>query len=169
MEKRIVFTNPDGSVGVIIPAKKTSLSIEEIMRKDVPSGAVSAQIVDASDVPTDRSYRNAWSFDHAQKKFGHDMAKAKELHKEKLRALRAPLLEALDVEYQKADEIGDNQKKKEIAAKKQALRDVTKHAEILGANDIESLKHAGMSVIEGKEISDSIQPKVSFSAKPLEV
>lgn len=148
MEKRIVFTNPDGSVGVIIPAKKTKLSIEEIMRKDVPSGAVSAEIVDVAEVPSDRSYRNAWSFDHGQKKFGHDMSKAKELHKEKLRVLREPKLKQLDIDYQKADEDNDNSKKAQIAAKKKKLRDVTSHASIEAASTIEELKVAGLSELE---------------------
>ena len=39
--------------------------------------------------------------------------------------VRKPLLEALDIDYQRADEAGDASKKTEIATKKQALRDVT--------------------------------------------
>jgi len=148
MEKRIVFTNPDGSVGVIIPAKKTSLTIEEIMRKDVPSGAVSAEIVDVAEIPSDRSYRNAWNFDGVAKKIGHDMGKAKELHKEKLRQLRAPKLASLDIEYQKADEDNDNGKKAQIAAKKKKLRDVTSHASIAAALTIEELKVAGLDQLD---------------------
>ena len=50
---------------------------------------------------------------------------AKELQKERFRQVRKPLLEALDIDYQRADEAGDASKKTEVAAKKQALRDVT--------------------------------------------
>ena len=54
-----------------------------------------------------------------------NIPKAKELQKERFRQVRKPLLEALDIDYQRADEAGDASKKTEIATKKQALRDVT--------------------------------------------
>ena len=50
-----------------------------------------------------------------------DMAKARELHKDNIREARKPLLEALDVEFQKALETSANTT--DIVAKKQALRD----------------------------------------------
>ena len=53
--------------------------------------------------------------------FGIDMAKAKEIHKNKIRVARKPLLEALDIEFQKAQEISASTT--DIVAKKQALRD----------------------------------------------
>ena len=56
---------------------------------------------------------------------GVNIPKAKELQKERFRRVRQPLLEALDIDYQRADEAGDASKKTEIATKKQALRDVT--------------------------------------------
>ena len=56
---------------------------------------------------------------------GVNIPKAKELQKERFRQVRKPLLEALDIDYQRADEAGDASKQTEVAAKKQALRDVT--------------------------------------------
>ena len=56
---------------------------------------------------------------------GVNIPKAKELQKERFRQVRKPLLETLDIDYQRADEAGDASKKTEIATKKQALRDVT--------------------------------------------
>ena len=53
--------------------------------------------------------------------FGIDMAKAREIHKNKIRIARKPLLEALDVEFQKAQETSASTT--DIVAKKQALRD----------------------------------------------
>jgi len=52
--------------------------------------------------------------------------KAKEIWLEHYRTARTPLLEKLDLEYMRADEAGDPELKKQIASKKQALRDVTK-------------------------------------------
>lgn len=61
MEKRIIFPTDDGGVGVIIPAPGCGLSIEEIARKDVPLGKP-YKIVNASDIPEDRTFRNAWEY-----------------------------------------------------------------------------------------------------------
>tara|TARA_B100001059_G_C17818659_1_gene576845 strand:+ start:560 stop:757 length:198 start_codon:yes stop_codon:yes gene_type:complete len=60
-DKRIIFPNNDGGVSVIIPSDNCGLSVEAIARKDVPSGKA-YQIVDVADVPSDRSFRNAWTY-----------------------------------------------------------------------------------------------------------
>ena len=60
-DKRIIFPNDDGGVSVIIPSDNCGLSVEEIARKDVPTGKA-YQIVDVADVPSDRSFRNAWTY-----------------------------------------------------------------------------------------------------------
>ena len=70
--------------------------------------------------------------------FGIDMAKARELHKDKIRLARKPLLEALDVEFQKALETGASTT--DIVAKKQALRDAPADSGIAAASDAEALK-----------------------------
>jgi hypothetical protein len=59
MNQRIIYSTPEGGVAVIIPAPECGLSIEEIAAKDVPAG-VPYQIVDVSDIPSDRTFRNAW-------------------------------------------------------------------------------------------------------------
>lgn len=91
-----------------------------------------------SAIPEDRTFRQAWTFDG--KSIVTDMDKAREIKRDILRVERAPLLDALDVEYQKADEADDKDKKAAIAAKRQALRDVTKDAAIDAANTPEELK-----------------------------
>ncbi len=60
-DKRIIFPNDDGGVSVIIPSDNFGLSVEDIARKDVPAGKA-YQIVDVADVPSDRSFRNAWTY-----------------------------------------------------------------------------------------------------------
>ena len=54
-----------------------------------------------------------------------NLDKAKNIQKNKWRTARKPLLEKLDTEFMKAVETGDIVKQQQIAAKKQALRDVT--------------------------------------------
>ena len=67
-----------------------------------------------------------------------DIAKAKEIHKTKIRTARAPLLEALDIEFQKAQETGASIT--DIVAKKQALRDAPADSAIDAATDDAGLK-----------------------------
>lgn len=59
--KRIIYPTDDGGVAVIIPAPECGLTIEEIAAKDVPAGK-EFKIVDTADVPTDRTFRNAWEY-----------------------------------------------------------------------------------------------------------
>lgn len=62
MNKRIIYKTDEGGVAVIIPAPECLLSIEEIAKKDVPTGKP-YKIVDATDIPSDRTFRNAWTVD----------------------------------------------------------------------------------------------------------
>lgn len=61
MNQRIVYPTDDGGVAVIIPAAECGLTIEEIAAKDVPEGKP-YKIVDVSDIPADRTFRNAWEY-----------------------------------------------------------------------------------------------------------
>ena len=60
-DKRIIYSNADGSIAIITPADNCDLTVEQIQAKDVPSGKTS-YIVNKSEVPTDRSFRNAWTY-----------------------------------------------------------------------------------------------------------
>ena len=61
MDKRIIYPTDDGGVAVIVPAPNCGLTIEQIAAKDVPTGK-DYQIVDVADVPSDRTFRNAWEY-----------------------------------------------------------------------------------------------------------
>jgi hypothetical protein len=60
MNQRIIFPTDDGGVAVIIPAD-CGLTIEQIAAKDVPAGKP-YEIVDVADIPSDRTFRNAWTW-----------------------------------------------------------------------------------------------------------
>ena len=62
MNQRIIYSTPDGGVAVIVPAPDCGLTIQQIAAKDVPAGTA-YQIVDAADIPTDRTFRNAWTLE----------------------------------------------------------------------------------------------------------
>ena len=61
--KRIIYKKQDGGVAVIIPTDEWLAlhTIEELAKKDVPVGAV-YKIVNVSDIPSDRTFRDAWEF-----------------------------------------------------------------------------------------------------------
>jgi len=61
MNQRIIYPTDEGGVAVIIPASECGLTIEQIAAKDVPTGKP-YQIVDVSDIPSDRTFRNAWEY-----------------------------------------------------------------------------------------------------------
>jgi hypothetical protein len=61
--KRIIYPTDEGGVVVVIPTPEAlkTMTIEEIAAKDVPEGKP-YQIVDVSDIPTDRTFRDAWEY-----------------------------------------------------------------------------------------------------------
>ena len=65
--KRIIYKNPDNTVSIIIPSPEAlqSMTIEQIAKKDVPTN-YKYKIVDVSEIPTDREFRNAWIIDEAE-------------------------------------------------------------------------------------------------------
>lgn len=62
MNQRIIYPNDDGGVSIIIPAPNSGLAIEEIASKDVPAGKP-YKIVSVDDIPSDRTFRDAWEAD----------------------------------------------------------------------------------------------------------
>ena len=63
MTKRIIYPTDDGGVAIVIPTPEAleAMTIEEIAAKDVPTGKP-YKIIDTADVPTDRTFRNAWEY-----------------------------------------------------------------------------------------------------------
>jgi hypothetical protein len=63
---RIIYNQDNGVVAVIIPTPEAleQHGIQAIAIKDVPAGKP-FKIVDAADIPSDRSDRDAWTVDEA--------------------------------------------------------------------------------------------------------
>tara|TARA_Y100000004_G_C8754841_1_gene344022 strand:+ start:388 stop:597 length:210 start_codon:yes stop_codon:yes gene_type:complete len=59
MRQRIIYPTETG-IAVIIPTGE--LSLEDTALKDVPSG-VKYKIIDVSDLPQERDFRDAWEYD----------------------------------------------------------------------------------------------------------
>jgi hypothetical protein len=64
MTQKIIYKTDDGGVAVVIPTPEalTEHTIKEIAAKDVPSGKA-YKIVDDADIPSDRTFRDAWEVD----------------------------------------------------------------------------------------------------------
>ena len=109
---------------------------------------INGDVRDASSltVPKDRTFREAWTFN--DKVVEIDMTKAREIHKDNLRAERKPRLEALDVDYMKALEAGSGADA--IAAKKKTLRDIIADARIDNAKDADALKALDLATLLGE-------------------
>ena len=61
--KRIIYKQEDGGVAVLVPSPEylQDHTIEELAAKDVPSDTA-FMIVDTDTVPTDRTFRGAWTW-----------------------------------------------------------------------------------------------------------
>jgi hypothetical protein len=102
--------------------------------------AKSWRIIQEEDIPQDRTFRNAWNDDGSA--LSVDMIKARDIHRDHLRVVRAEKLSALDTEYLQADEKGDISTKEKIKQRKQSLRDITKHPaidEVLTPEDLKKV------------------------------
>ena len=63
MNQRIIYPNDDGGVSIVVPAPEfiKTHTIEDVIAKSVPVGKP-YKIVDVADIPTDRTFRNAWEY-----------------------------------------------------------------------------------------------------------
>lgn len=116
MTQRIIYTQPDGTVAVIIPTGE--LPIEQVVAKDVPEG-VPYEIVDASDVPADRTFRGAWVMGDCC--IEHDLDKCKAIGHDMRRAARAtefaPHDEVIAKQIPGADAVAAEEARKDIRVK----------------------------------------------------
>lgn len=126
----------DGSVAYSeIKEGKEQLTFAQLEKTH---GPFTARPCEPKDFPQDRSYRGAWRLIGDQIK--HDMDAAREIHRDKIREARAPLLAAQDVALLRAIEEG--KPTAPIAAEKQRLRDATAHPSIDAAQSVDELKKA---------------------------
>ena len=60
-DKRFIYDNGEGGFSIVIPADNCELTLEQIKAKDCPTDKT-VYTVDKSVVPTDRSFRDAWTY-----------------------------------------------------------------------------------------------------------
>ena len=59
-DKRFIYANDSGGISIVVPSDNCGLTLDQIKDKDCPSGKT-VYTVDKSAIPTDRSFRNAWT------------------------------------------------------------------------------------------------------------
>lgn len=117
--KKVIWTNPDGSVSIFTQAPKSGLTLEQAISRAVPQG-VAYQIIDESEIPKDRTFRGAWKERISGVEV--DMPKAREIKMAQIRKKRDSDLATLDVETMRY--LKNPTKLNDVEAKKQELRDM---------------------------------------------
>ena len=59
-DNKAICKRSDGPFDILMPVDSCHLTFDEIIAKDVPKG-YKYKIVNKDEVPTDRSFRNAWT------------------------------------------------------------------------------------------------------------
>jgi len=94
VDQRIIYQRDDGGVSIIVPSD-CGLTIEEIAEKDVPTGTPYT-IVDVASIPTDRTFRNAWTSSGGA--IETDFTKAQDIAHEMRRTARSAEFAPLDID-----------------------------------------------------------------------
>ena len=146
--RKIIFTNLDGGLAVVSPVVNTFGEAEGFTEADaekrawdtLPSDAINPKWCDESEIPTDRTFRAAWV--NTDSKLTIDMAKARNIHLQRIRIKRNTELSKLDVQATKAQDIGDAETLVQIRARKQELRDLpaTLAPTLASAASVDALK-----------------------------
>lgn len=163
----VAITFADGSVGImqflleirlspigpgVIRQPTTQAIQQEIDKSSFDQPVVSWRALTSGparghpEIPTDRSYRNAWVDGGSGVGIRHDMVKARNLHRDVLRLRRAARLVALDIEEFRALRrrvtgiTATNIEITDVAQRKQLLLDAPQDPRIDAAATVDDLK-----------------------------
>lgn len=115
--------------------------ISRVIAKDLPHDATNVRVVEATEIPKDRSFRDAWKDEGGA--ITVDMSVARDIHRDRLRQERENRMAALDVAFFKAlEDAVQDPAVQAIAAQKRALRDAPAHPSIDAAATPSDLKAA---------------------------
>jgi len=114
---KVIIYNHEGRLSVFRPADKNA-DLTALAKQVVPAG-ISFEIVNDTDIPTDRTFRNAWEHDtsKAATKVKTNMVKAKVIAHTQRRATRDEAFKPLDREATVPSLL------KAAEVKRQAIRD----------------------------------------------
>jgi len=140
----VAIAREDGGVSIMTILRADGNSptaiAEEIEKWQSSSdvAAVGHWPIKEADIPQDLTFRDAWKADGGI--ISVDMEKARAIHMDRIRRVRNAELAKLDVPYMKAQERGDQAAMTQIAAQKQALRDIPQTFDLNAAQTPDELK-----------------------------
>ena len=87
--RRIIYERPNGGISIVHPIRNTvgetlttDAEIEQRAWDKLPATAIAPRYIDASEIPADRTFRDAWKAD-----FSIDLDKAKAIHTKRLQGI----------------------------------------------------------------------------------
>ena len=150
--KVIIYTNREGIL-VVVNLPGIGGDIEKKAWDALPSDAINPRLVDEREIPTNRTFRNAWLDNGVA--VDHNMVKAREIHKDHLRQAPAPKMrDQVDIDFLKSLEAwlaaqpNVSLELRSTMVKKQALRDVTIDPAIEAAKTPEELIAAWPEILK---------------------
>tara|TARA_Y100000401_G_scaffold46648_1_gene35857 strand:- start:591 stop:791 length:201 start_codon:yes stop_codon:yes gene_type:complete len=60
-DKRFIYETDEGGIVIVVPADDNGLTLDEIKELSCPAGKT-VYTVDKSEIPTDRIFRDAWTY-----------------------------------------------------------------------------------------------------------
>ena len=140
---KIIIKQTSGSVAIMTLVNDADEA--EAIRKwklANPEAYVSHRQMPDDVIPLDRTFRDAWADTTPELTIDVDMAKARDIHLERIRIKRNAELSKLDVQATKAQDIGDAETLTQIRARKQELRDLpaTLAPTLASAASVDALK-----------------------------
>ena len=157
---KIIYENADGGVSIVTPAPDVP-DLNALARSVVPSGTA-YQIIDDHEVPTDRTFRDAWVHNKAgwvgvdldkAKCVGHDIRRAKRSEEFK------PHDELMAARIPGTDEVAVEAARQEIRDRYELIQ-----AGIDAAEDTDSIK----SALEGPIVEEEVVEEIVEPAEDTE-
>ena len=137
--RKIIFTRPDGGLSVVHPVINTigeadgftEAQAEQRAWDKLPVDAINPQFVEETEIPTDRTFRNAWKAGAG--KVEHDIPKTKLLAHDARRIARTQEFEPFDAVIMKqipgADAAAAEQSRKDIRVKYALIQEAIDQAQ----------------------------------------
>jgi len=146
MPQYVALTRADGTIALmLVPGSPSPQDIAAEIAK-MPETFVSVRPINAGQIPASREFRHAW-IDAGGGALQHDMPKAREIHRTRIREQRAPRLATLDTDAIRAIEDNDPTKRTQVMAAKQRLRDAPADARIEAAATVAELAALSLNVL----------------------
>lgn len=116
----IVYSQDDETNKLAILVSSGELELAKLIEKAVPSNKPYSVV---KSLNLDNYFYDA--YEYKNKEVVLNISKAKDIHLNNFRKVRATLLQELDLEFLRAVELENKDKQRQISVKKMALRDVT--------------------------------------------